>query len=139
MNILISFLSYVLVSFFLFSNDEFKRVSTNDNYIIQSDTLLYPDSKHREQSKLIFQLLSKYHYKKLSVNDSLSEKILEKYIQSLDPSREYFYESDITYFNQYESQMDDSSLSIPELHAKYLQLIYDEKLALEYFKTEYKF
>ena len=73
MNILISFLSYILVSFFLFSNDEFKRVSTNDNYIIQSDTLLYPDSKHREQSKLIFQLLSKYHYKKLSVNDSLSE------------------------------------------------------------------
>ena len=63
MNILISFLSYVLVSFFLFSNDEFKRVSTNDNYIIQSDTLLYPDSKHREQSKLIFQLLSKYHYR----------------------------------------------------------------------------
>ena len=111
MNILISFLSYVLVSFFLFSNDEFKRVSTNDNYIIQSDTLLYPDSKHREQSKLIFQLLSKYHYKKLSVNDSLSEKILEKYIQSLDPSREYFYESDITYFNQYESQMDDYVIS----------------------------
>ena len=111
MNILISFLSYVLVSFFLFSNDEFKRVSTNDNYIIQSDTLLYPDSKHREQSKLIFQLLSKYHYKKLSVNDSLSEKILEKYIQSLDPSREYFYESDITYFNQYENQMDDYVIS----------------------------
>ncbi|MFL2479315.1 MAG: carboxy terminal-processing peptidase [Cytophagales bacterium] len=111
MNILISFFSYILVSFFLISNDEFKRGSTDDNSIIQSDTLLYPDSKHREQSKLIFQLLSKYHYKKLSVNDSLSEKILEKYIQSLDPSREYFYESDITYFNQYESQMDDYVIS----------------------------
>ena len=111
MNILISFFSYILVSFFLISNDEFKRSSTDDNSIIQSDTLLYPDSKHREQSKLIFQLLSKYHYKKLSVNDSLSEKILEKYIQSLDPSREYFYESDITYFNQYESQMDDYVIS----------------------------
>ncbi len=111
MNILISFFSYILVSFFLISNDEFKRGSTDDNSIIQSDTLLYPDSKHREQSKLIFQLLSKYHYKKLSVNDSLSEKILEKYIQSLDPSREYFYESDITYFNQYENQMDDYVIS----------------------------
>ena len=42
-----------------------------------------------------------------------------------------------TAFLKDESQMDDSSLSIPELHAKYLQLIYDEKLALEYFKTEY--
>lgn len=43
-----------------------------------------------------------------------------------------------TAFLKEESHMDTSSLSIPELHAKYLQLIYDEKLALEYFKTEYK-
>lgn len=43
-----------------------------------------------------------------------------------------------TAFLKEESHMDTSSLCIPELHAKYLQLIYDEKLALEYFKTEYK-
>ena len=41
-------------------------------------------------------------------------------------------------FLKEESHMDTSSLSIPELHAKYLSIIYDEKLALEYFKTEYK-
>lgn len=43
-----------------------------------------------------------------------------------------------TAFLKEESHMDTSSLCIPELHAKYLRLIYDEKLALEYFKTEYK-
>ena len=43
-----------------------------------------------------------------------------------------------TAFLKEESHMDTSSLSIPELHAKYLSIIYDEKLALEYFKTEYK-
>lgn len=43
-----------------------------------------------------------------------------------------------TAFLKEESHIDTSSLSIPELHSKYLQLIYDEKLALEYFKTEYK-
>ena len=37
-----------------------------------------------------------------------------------------------------ESHMDTSSLSIPELHAKYLSLIYDERLTLDYFKVEYK-
>ena len=61
------------------------------------DTLLYPSSKHREQSKLIYQLLTKYHYKKIEVNDSLSEKILDKYISSLDPNREYFFSSDIKF------------------------------------------
>ena len=75
------------------------------------DTLLYPSSKHREQSKLIYQLLTKYHYKKIEVNDSLSEKILDKYISSLDPNREYFFSSDINYFNQYKKQMDDYVVS----------------------------
>ena len=100
-----------LISFFLISHDEVERIDIDRADLIQSDTLLYPNSKHREQSKLIYQLLTKYHYKKLNVNDSLSEKILEKYIKSLDPSREYFYQSDITYFNQYQSQMDDYVIS----------------------------
>ena len=41
-------------------------------------------------------------------------------------------------FLKEESHMDTSSLSIPELHSKYLSLIYDERLALDYFKVEYK-
>ena len=41
-------------------------------------------------------------------------------------------------FLKEESHMDTSSLSIPELHAKYLSIIYDERLALDYFKVEYK-
>ena len=108
---IVSILSYILISFFLISHDEVERIDIDRADLIQSDTLLYPNSKHREQSKLIYQLLTKYHYKKLNVNDSLSEKILEKYIKSLDPSREYFYQSDITYFNQYQSQMDDYVIS----------------------------
>ena len=43
-----------------------------------------------------------------------------------------------TAFLKEESHMDTSSLSIPELHAKYLSIIYDERLALDYFKVEYK-
>ena len=46
-----------------------------EDYNIYSDTLLSPKAKHREQSKLIYQLLSKYHYKKIDVDDSLSVRI----------------------------------------------------------------
>ena len=60
---------------------------------------------------MIYQLLSKYHYKKVTLDDSLSEKILKKYITSLDPNKEYFYYSDINYFNQYQYQMDDYVIS----------------------------
>ena len=88
-----------------------KDIDFENDFTISSDSLLYPKAKHREQSKLIYQLLSKYHYQKIPLNDSLSEKILKKYINSLDPNKEYFYSSDINYFNQYKYQMDDYVIS----------------------------
>ena len=108
MNILFYFISF-LFSLLFFDKNTVNREYRD--YNISSDTLLFPKAKHREQSKLIFQLLSKYHYKKVTVDDSLSVKILEKYIESLDPNREYFYKSDIEYFNQYKMQMDDYIIS----------------------------
>jgi len=87
--------------------EENNNINYSLRYKVNSDSILYPKSKHREQSKLIHQLLTKYHYKKINLNDSLSEKILDKYISSLDPNREYLYNSDINYFKQYERQMDD--------------------------------
>lgn len=103
-----------IISFFLvvlslnFTN---KDIQFESDFTISSDSLLYPKAKHREQSKLIYQLLSKYHYQKIPLNDSLSEKILKKYINTLDPNKEYFYFSDINYFNQYKYQMDDYVIS----------------------------
>ena len=88
-----------------------KDTQFESDFTISSDSLLYPKAKHREQSKLIYQLLSKYHYQKIPLNDSLSEKILKKYINTLDPNKEYFYSSDINYFNQYKYQMDDYVIS----------------------------
>ena len=100
-NLLIFVLSVIITP------EENNNINYSLRYKVNSDSVLYPKSKHREQSKLIHQLLTKYHYKKINLNDSLSEKILDKYISSLDPNREYLYNSDINYFKQYERQMDD--------------------------------
>ena len=102
-----------IISFFLVLSLNFtkKDIQFESDFTISSDSLLYPKAKHREQSKLIYQLLSKYHYQKIPLNDSLSEKILKKYINTLDPNKEYFYSSDINYFNQYKYQMDDYVIS----------------------------
>ena len=109
-----NFLIYIISLFFLvvsITGNNNLYNSSYDNLNVLNDSLLYPKAKHREQSKLIYQLLSKYHYKKVTLDDSLSEKILKKYISSLDPNREYFYSSDINYFNQYQYQMDDYVIS----------------------------
>ena len=109
-----NFLIYIISLFFLVvsitGNNNLYNSSYN-NLNVLNDSLLYPKAKHREQSKLIYQLLSKYHYKKVTLDDSLSEKILRKYITSLDPNKEYFYSTDINYFNQYQYQMDDYVIS----------------------------
>ena len=74
---------------------------------VVKDSVLYPKQKHREQSKLIHQLLTKYHYKKINLSDTLSKKILDRYISSLDPNKEYLFSSDIKYFSQYDEKIDD--------------------------------
>ena len=102
---------FVIIPIFLYSIMSYDYSYHSYEKNNSADTLLFPSSKHREQSKLIYQLLTKYHYKKIEVNDSLSEKILDKYISSLDPNREYFFSSDINYFNQYKNQMDDYVVS----------------------------
>ena len=109
MNFIIYFFSlFISISLYLERNNIYE---SNNGYSLEVDSLLYPNAKHREQSKLIYQLLSKYHYKKINLDDSLSEKILKKYINSLDPNKEYFFNSDINYFNQYKYQMDDYVMS----------------------------
>ena len=109
MNFIIYFFSlFISISLYLERNNIYE---SNNGYSIEVDSLLYPNAKHREQSKLIYQLLSKYHYKKINLDDSLSEKILKKYINSLDPNKEYFFNSDINYFNQYKYQIDDYVMS----------------------------
>ena len=87
--------------------------------VIQADSILFPEIKHREQTKLINQLLTRYHYKKISFDDSLSVKILNNYIKSLDPNREYFYGADIKYFNQYKYEIDNY------IYNGYLEPIYE--------------
>ena len=100
----------LLVLFIILSSLFFNEGNNHIVYVRNSvvkDSVLYPKQKHREQSKLIHQLLTKYHYKKINLSDSLSKRILDRYIASLDPNKEYLFSSDIKYFSQYDEKIDD--------------------------------
>src|SRR5699024_3396519 len=47
------------------------------------------------------------HYKKVKVDDSLSSKILDKYINQLDQGRSYLLASDIKSFEKFRLTFDD--------------------------------
>ncbi|MFK8067440.1 MAG: carboxy terminal-processing peptidase [Gammaproteobacteria bacterium] len=79
---------------------------------------LTPTLAHKRATDLITSFISNYHYKKTPLDDQLSEQILDKYLESLDPNRSYFLLEDISKFEKYRTQLDDS-LRNADLHPAY--------------------
>ncbi len=63
--------------------------------------------KYSYELKVINGLLKKYHYKKFKLDDKFSSKILDHYIDQLDPAHLYFTQKDIDSFNVHRDKFDD--------------------------------
>ena len=80
---------------------------------------LAPRAEHKRATRLITHFLANYHYKKPPLDDALSEKILDRYIEMLDPTKSYLLASDIAEFQKHHDMLDDY------LRHSDLQPIYD--------------
>ena len=56
---------------------------------------------------LITYVLSQGHYDAKDINDDFSAKVYQHYIESLDPSKRFFYKEDIKEFEKYKLLIDD--------------------------------
>jgi carboxyl-terminal processing protease len=78
-------------------------------YAIQKE----PDGSvqnHQKSSALtkeILKILDERHFLTLPLDDALSSKLLDNYIDRLDPNKAFFYQADISEFNQYRKILDD--------------------------------
>ncbi len=73
-----------------------------------ADTVeLKPKPIYGREARIISYILDSYHYRKISLNDSLSAAILQQFINELDNSRTYFLASDIKSFDKYKTSIDD--------------------------------
>jgi carboxyl-terminal processing protease len=63
---------------------------------------------HPRTSLTILEQLRHNHYLDKSLNDSLSSRIFDKYLDSLDGSRSYFFADDIRDFESYRTKLDDA-------------------------------
>ncbi len=83
-----------------------------DNSVaIDSFKILTPNKFHSKVDKIVTTLLTRYHYKKIDLNDSLSSIIFDNYLKSLDYNRVYFVQSDIENFEKHRYLLDDYLLS----------------------------
>ncbi len=78
--------------------------------IIDSLVVLKPKPEHPSETYVIVSLLNRYHYRKTSINDSLSSVIFDNYFNSLDGNKLYFLKEDLVYFEPYRSKLDDDIL-----------------------------
>ncbi len=80
---------------------------------------LTPDRANRQAALIMTRVMEKYHYKKVTLDDAFSEKIYQRYLDSLDPNRSFFTAADIARFDRYRDQLDDA------LHDAHLEAAFD--------------
>lgn len=69
---------------------------------------LEPMPVHRTTTQNIVDALASRHYVPSVLNDQLSSKIYDTYLDDLDPSKSYFLKSDVLSFEKYRYQLDDA-------------------------------
>ncbi len=99
----LTLLYLITISLFLAANS-LRAYSLN---FTDSTNLLFPQDYFVEEEQLVNTVLTRYHYNKFSLNDSVSVLILKRYISSLDFGKLYFLQSDISNFETFKYKVDD--------------------------------
>ncbi|MCU7960217.1 MAG: carboxy terminal-processing peptidase [gamma proteobacterium symbiont of Bathyaustriella thionipta] len=69
---------------------------------------LEPNSDHRRAAAIIIRVVDAYHYHPRDLDDALSEEILRRYLDLLDPSRSFFTIKDVENIDLYKDRLDDA-------------------------------
>ena len=75
---------------------------------VDSQEQLAPLAEHPHNTRNIVDALAQRHYVRNVLDDQLSPRIFQEYLDDLDPSRSYLLASDIAEFKRYEYQMDNA-------------------------------
>lgn len=67
-----------------------------------------PTAEQQRASQEVQALVRQVHYKKMNLNDELSQKLYARYLEVLDPNRSYLYQKDIDSLNRYANHFDDA-------------------------------
>ncbi len=72
---------------------------------------LEPSRSQRQTTLIVNKVMDRYHYRSVSLNDSLSSSILDRYLEALDPNKSFFTQKDISAFEQYRHALDEAIVS----------------------------
>lgn len=77
----------------------------------QQDAPVMSQNRDRLVGNIIKQALEQYHFNKINMDDALSRKAFEQFLERIDYSRQFLLASDVKELEKYRLQMDDQMLS----------------------------
>ncbi len=69
---------------------------------------LSPTPEHEDATEVIVHLMQRYHYSPVKVTDELSDQIFDRYLESLDPQKNFLLRTDVEEFEKYRFKLDDA-------------------------------
>ena len=105
---------------------------------VATETVVLPElaqeKQHSIAAKRISDLFTRAHYEKIKIDDALSVKVFNRYLDALDNSKHFFLASDIQKFKEFEKKFDEA------IRVGNLQIAYDMyHLNLERRQQRYQF
>lgn len=96
--------------------------------------LAQPSERDRTVARMIAALMPRNHISAQGLNDTISERALERFVDSLDPMKLYFYQSDVDEFSKSSTTIDDmvrnGDLSLAyQIFGRFIQRV-DERVAV---------
>src|ERR1700719_413185 len=73
-----------------------------------STAVLAPTEQENYVARRVADIVAREHYRRAPLDDHLSSLILDRYLDSIDGSRSYFYAGDIAEFERYRYEIDDA-------------------------------
>ncbi len=70
--------------------------------------LLQPSDRHRSIARRVYENLDRSHYAQSPLDDAMSARMFDLYLEAMDPSRLYFMASDIADFQRLRLRFDDA-------------------------------
>ena len=70
-------------------------------------TPLKPTPGDADSATLVANLMTRYHYQAVPLDDAMSRKIMQAYLDSLDSQKMFFTQKDINHFDQWKNSLDD--------------------------------
>ncbi len=66
-----------------------------------------PAPSDEQTARMVSEMLEHFHLNQTKIDDNISSKMLDRFLEEIDPQKLYFLNSDIEYFNQSRTKLDD--------------------------------